>query len=155
MSTPMQLELVAALLRQGRPFDALSRGLLLLATGWLVLLAGGFSKPHTAVVAALLASLLLGLLQRWFALRVDLDARLLRVVAGQAATTDLATATATLDEALVGQGMLPAARAGRPWTERLAGARRLWRRQLGALLLQVLAFGGALLAAGLHACGTP
>ncbi len=155
MSTPMQIELVAALLRQGRPFDALSRGLLLLATAWLVLLASGIAKPHAAVAAALLASLLLALLQRYFALRVDLDARLLRVVAGQSAATDLATATAALDEALVGQGMLPRERAGRAWPERLAGARRLWRRQLAALLLQSLALAAALLFAGLHARGAP
>lgn len=155
MSTSMQLELVAALLRQGRPFDALSRGLLLLATAWLVLLATGIAKPGLPVVVALLASLLLALLQRYFALRVDLDARLLRVVAGHAATTDLATATAALDDALVGQGMLPREHAGRAWPERLAGARRLWRRQLAVLLLQLLAFAAALLAAGLHARGTP
>ncbi len=155
MSTPMQLELVAALLRQGRPFDALSRGLLLLAVGWLVLLVTGIASPATPVVAALLASLPLALLQRYFALRVDFDARLLRVVAERTAATDLEKATTALDDALVGQGMLASARAGRPWPERLLGARRLWRRQLAALLLQLLTFAAALFAAGLHAGGAP
>lgn len=155
MSTPIELELVAALLRQGRSLNALSRLLILLAGGWLTLMAAGLAAPQTASLAALFASLLLGLAQLYFALRVGLDAELLRALAQDARARggDLGPSTTALDDALRAQALQPADRPARDWTQRLAGARRLWRGQILALLLQLLLFAGALLLALLQAPG--
>lgn len=140
MSEAMELQVVAELLRLGCPLNALSRGLLLLQTAALCLIAGAAIEGSLVLIALLLAGLIAGLAQLYFALRVAFDAGLLRDCAERArdpAITVEALADA-LDRALLAQGLLPAAKAGRAWAPRIAGARSLFKRQCLALLVQGL-----------------
>lgn len=151
----MELELAAALLRQGSAFNALSRGMLLLAVGSLLLVSSGLAAASAVALAALVVSLLAGLLQIYFALRVGLDADLLCAVAraSRGGGGDLGPATLALDAALHAHGLRSADRPVRDWPQRLAGARRLWRRQILALLVQLSALLGAVLLAFLGGAG--
>jgi len=149
MSTPMALHLMASLLRQGRSLNALSRLATALAASWWLLMATGLSPVATATLALLLLSLLVGLVQTYFALRVDLDACLLRELARvtQASGGDLTAATIELDHAFRSQGLVKSTKPAADWPQRLAGARVLWQRQLLALSLQIMALAAALLLA--------
>ncbi len=140
MSTALELQVVAELLRLGRPLNALSRGLLLLQAGALLLIAVGVIVASMTLLALLLAGLIAGLVQLYFALRVDFDAGLLRACAAHTQDSALTVElpTAALDRALLAQGLLPAAKAGRAWALRIAGARTLFKQQCLALLLQAL-----------------
>ena len=124
----------AALLEQGRTIDRLSRPLTAaslivlvinppIATWWGPILLGVF-----LVVA------LAGLIEAYLAIRVNFDAALFR----QAAAGE-APDFSGVDQALVRLGLLPVTRTGRPIDARVAGARRLFRYQARALVVQVLA----------------
>lgn len=134
MSIEMQLQVTASLLRQGGSLDRLSTGLTLLGAllglGAYVMANPGFWGLTCA--SALLVS---GLWQKYWALRVAFDADLFQHLATCA--PDLAEQTESLDAALAALGLQPADRGGRPWNERIAGARGLLRRQ--ALLVAVQA----------------
>lgn len=139
MASELQLQLVAGLLRRGRQLDRLSDGLTLLALaiGLAPLLSG---KPNAA--SALLCGLLvmLGLAQKYWAVRVALDGELFSRLARQ--PEQLAARTQQLDQALAGLGLQPATAAGRDWHARSRGALQLLRRQalwLGAQVLLALA----------------
>lgn len=133
MATEMQLHLVAGLLRRGRSLDRLSSGLTLLTLviglgpllGFMALTTGG------AVCVLLLVS---GLLQKYYALRVALDAELFASLA--AAPEQLARRTAELDGALL--AVTGKATQGRTWDERSRGALRLLRWQVVWFSVQVL-----------------
>jgi hypothetical protein len=124
-----RLAAAAALLAQGRSIDGLSR---ILTAGALL------GAPVLATVlapAALIPVLLvaaIGLGQSWFALRVGFDAALFEAV-----SRNPSLSSSTLDEALLGLGLLPPDKAGRPWDPRIAGARRLLAWQGALLALQV------------------
>lgn len=134
------LHTVAAWLRLGQRVDAVSR-LLLLAT-----LLAGIASLHWPqagsawILTALAAAWLAGLAQCVYAARVQFDADLFAQAAMQARESDADSARDHLDAALLRLGLLPPAKAGRDWPARIAGARRLLRRQCRWHLAQWLAF---------------
>lgn len=135
MATEMQLFTVASLLRRGRAMDRLSSALTLfgLAIG-LAPLLGATAQPLSAVFCALLV--LLGLIEKYWALRVALDAELFQHLAGD--TERLSARTIDLDQALLGLGLQPANKTARSWDERSRGALCLLRLQAFWLLAQLL-----------------
>lgn len=135
MVTEMQLFTLASLLRRGKALDGLSSAvsLLGLAIG-LAPLLGAVVQPLSAVLCALL--LLLGLVEKYWALRVALDAELFQRLADDA--EHLAQRTPDLDQALTQLGLQPANLAARSWDERSRGALRLLRLQAFWLLAQLL-----------------
>lgn len=135
MSTEMQLYSVASLLRRGRALDQLSTGLTLLGA----LYGLGQYLLTSVTLSGLLVSLalvLLGLVEKYLALRVAFDADLFQRVAD--APTTLEHSTQALDQALSALGLQPAQRGGRPWDQRSRGALGLLRRQALLLAAQVL-----------------
>lgn len=143
MATDMQLLLVAGLLRRGRLLDQLSTGLTLLALALgLVPLLSGQVNPASAVLCGLLV--LLGLAQKYWAVRVALDADLFAQLAGQ--PDQLTENTRQLDAALHSLGLQPANSNERPWPERCRGALRLLRLQVAWLAAQILLALAAVLA---------
>ncbi|WP_242169603.1 MULTISPECIES: hypothetical protein [unclassified Pseudomonas] len=131
MPADMELQVVANLLRRGRSLDQLSTGLTLLGVLF------GLAQLLMASIApiCLLLSLwmiILGMLQKYWALRVAFDADLFALLARD---TDR---TPDLDQALQSLGLQSAKRAGRPWTERRRGALKLLRKQAWLLGAQVL-----------------
>lgn len=135
MSTEMQLYSVASLLRRGRALDQLSTGLTLLGA----LYSLGQYLLTSVTLGGLLVSLalvLLGLVEKYLALRVAFDADLFQRVAD--APTTLEHSTQALDQALSALGLQPAQRGGRPWDQRSRGALGLLRRQALLVAAQVL-----------------
>lgn len=131
MPADMHLQVVASLLRRGRSLDQLSTGLTLL--GVLFGLAQLLMASITPIGLMLsLWIIILGLLQKYWALRVAFDADLFALMA---VDTNL---TADLDQALQAHGLQAANRAGRPWSERSRGALNLLRRQAYLLAAQML-----------------
>lgn len=131
MPADMELQVVAGLLRRGRALDQLSTGLTLLGVlfGLVQLLMPGIN------LICLLLSLwmiILGLLQKYWALRVAFDADLFALLARDTGRT------ADLDQALQTLGLQSPKRAGRPWAERRRGALKLLRKQAWLLGAQVL-----------------
>ncbi|MCW0373157.1 hypothetical protein [Xanthomonas sacchari] len=133
MSTPLELRTMAAVLRQGASLDRLSLALLVVA-----LLLGAWYPGHGAMLAAACCgvSALAGLLQRYWAARVGLDADLLEAVLAE---PDLPRAGADLDAVLQRLGLLRTLPPPRDWLARWQGMRRLLRRQLLCFALQMLA----------------
>lgn len=134
MASEMHLRLIAAMLRRGKTLDRASSALSLLA---LVIGLGpllGFMALSTGA-AVCIALLVCGLMQKYYALRVALDAELFAGLA--AAPEQLDRRTAELDEALasLGRQVEPA----RNWEQRSHGAVRLLRLQALWLALQLLA----------------
>ena len=76
--------------------------------------------------------IILGLLQKYWALRVAFDADLFALMAKDIERTG------ELDQSLQTLGLQPANRASRPWTERQRGALKLLRKQAYLLAAQVL-----------------
>lgn len=135
MATEMQLFTVASLLRRGRALDQLSNVLCLVALLiGLVPLRGITAQPLTALFCALL--LVLGLGQKYWALRVALDAELFQQLADR--VEHLGTHTADLDRTLAQLKLQPANQSPRSWEERSLGALRLLRHQVLWLLAQLL-----------------
>jgi hypothetical protein len=135
MATEMQLFTVASLLRRGRALDRLSSVLTVLALIiGLAPLLGVTAQPLSAVLCALLV--LLGIGQKYWALRVALDAELFQRLAERA--DQLAVQTIDLDQALVLLQLQPANQPARSWHERSRGALGLLRRQVLCLLAQLL-----------------
>ncbi|MGZ0784737.1 hypothetical protein DNK59_13010 [Pseudomonas sp. TKO26] len=135
MSSEMQLYSVASLLRRGRALDQLSTGLTLL--GALYGLAQYLLASVTlGGLIVSLALVLLGLVEKYLALRVAFDADLFQRVADS--PTSLEHSTQALDQALGALGLQPAEKGGRPWDQRSRGALGLLRRQALLLAAQVL-----------------
>lgn len=125
----LSLAVAASLLEQGRIIDGASR---LVTAAALVgaLLVGTTTSASTAV--PMLAAIVLGLLQTWLAVRVGFDAALFsRLAAGPDVST------ASFDAVMTGMGLLPPTKAGRAWSIRIAGARRLMLWQGAVVLAQV------------------
>lgn len=120
MATEMQLFTVAGLLRRGKALDGLSSALTLLGLAiGLAPLLGAVAQPLGALFCALLV--LLGLLEKYWALRVALDAELFQRLANDAERLPLRTLD--LDQALVRLGLQPANKAARSWDERSCACR--------------------------------
>ncbi|WP_303636962.1 hypothetical protein [Stenotrophomonas tuberculopleuritidis] len=135
MSTTADLPMMHLLLRQGRLPAALSLGLLLVA----LLLLG--IEPGLAMFAAglLLLSVAVGVVQAYYAVRVQLDASLLQLLLredlqGEAAAERVDTALHT-----AGLRRRDAQAPVRGWDVRWIGMRRLLVRQYVATLLQFAA----------------
>lgn len=135
MSANPDLPMMRLLLRQGRLPAVLSLGLLLVA----LLLLG--IEPGLAMFAAglLLLSVALGMLQAYYAVRVSLDASLLRLL--QQEGVDGEGAALRVDQALQAAGLRrhDARATVRGWDVRWAGMRRLLLRQYLAAALQFVA----------------
>lgn len=143
MSDDTALALVASLLRRGRQVERLSDAISLLALAYgLAPLAGA---PVHALGALLCAVVLMaGLLQKFWAMRVALDAELFDRMAAQPELQ--AARTQALDQALRDLGLKPAGADQRDWPARSRAALGLLRRQLLCFAAQVvLALAGLLL----------
>ncbi|MFD0326452.1 MULTISPECIES: hypothetical protein [Lysobacter] len=127
-----ELRTMAAMLAQGRWLCAAS--LLLWLAALLGLILDAASPPWAPIAWPL--SLLAGLAQLYYAIRVDFDARLLQALA---ASGDDAHAARRLDAALRGLGLLKPGREGRDWPRRWRGARGLLLRQALVLIVQFAA----------------
>lgn len=130
----------AALLEQGRKLQALS----LVLTGIAVFATLGPQPGRPQAQVAVALSILLGIVALYFAIRVGLDARLMRRLAAQAdhGRLDLAS----FDAGLTLAGLRPAAAATRTLGDRIAGASGLLRNQALATAAQLIVLaGGALL----------
>jgi hypothetical protein len=131
----MQLSLVAALLRRGRGLDLLSNALTLLALAYgLAPLLGAPPSAASGVLCGLLV--MLGLAQKYWAIRVALDAELFARLADDLGR--LVSRTTELDQALLQLGLQKTVPATRGWEERCRGALRLLRLQAAWLVAQLL-----------------
>ncbi|MBF8163940.1 hypothetical protein [Ectopseudomonas hydrolytica] len=127
------LLLVAALLRRGRSLDHFSSALSLVAV--IFGLAPWLGAAPSLMLALLCAALLiLGLAEKYWALRVALDAELFQRLAE--AGEQLDSQTHALDQALQKLGLQNAQLARRDWSLRAQGALGLLRKQALCLLLQ-------------------
>lgn len=135
MSTLLELRVMAALLRQGRTLAAVSWLLAAAALGILFLSLG---LAPTCAAAAL--SLLAGIVQAYYALRVGFDHALLEGIAASQGDAS----PEPLDAALHALGLRPASSTPRNWASRWQGMRALLRGQLLALAVQALLLLGAL-----------
>lgn len=143
MSLEMQLQVTASLLRRGSSLDHLSTGLALLGallglSQYVMTNTGGWGLIGGSSL------LMLGLWQKYWAIRVAFDADLFEHLA--ASTHDLGENTQSLDNALTALNLQPADRGGRAWNERITGARKLLRRQALLVAAQSLAALGLILA---------
>jgi len=129
----LRLLACAHLLEQGKRLDQLSTVLSGVALAGALLAAVHY---HALWMAALLAlTLLIGAVEKYWAIRVAFDAGLF---ARMAEADDLAAATVQLDDGLTGLGLMPAANAGRDWTLRCQGALGLLRKQGLSFAAQLL-----------------
>ncbi|MBD9514722.1 MULTISPECIES: hypothetical protein [unclassified Pseudomonas] len=127
MSVDPALILVASLLRRGSSLNGLSSALtvLALALGFYGVLMASATLAFSLSMALLV---LLGLVQKFYAMRVALDADLFEAMAN--AGEALAEKTRQLDDALATYAGVSADKTGRPWSERSRGALALLRRQV-------------------------
>jgi hypothetical protein len=118
----------------------------LTVAGVLAVPAVALAQPNRLVMALATLSVLAGLAELWFSLRVGFDARAFRRLARGDAPDGL-TAGA-FDTAMGALGLMPADKARRPVPARVRGALRLLGRQIALLLAQIalLVAGGCLLA---------
>lgn len=87
--------------------------------------------PPTRMIAAV--TIVLGLLEKLYAVRVSFDARLFEDLAGEAiSATDV-------DSALTGLALAPRNKSGRTWTDRCRGAKRLVFASAALTVVQALA----------------
>ncbi len=136
MTPVLQLRVMAAVLAQAR-LPAQVSWLLAAAALLLVVLA----PPAGRVVAAAALSLLAGLVQAYYAVRIGLDRHLLQALDD----ADPQAAPAQLDAALHVLGLRRAPEPTRGWDARWQGMRALLRGQCLWLALQALALLAALL----------
>lgn len=134
MASEMSLLLTASLLRRGRQIDQLSTGLTLLglAGGLLPMLIG---RGNLLMALPCVLLILLGLIQKYWAIRTALDAELFAALAADPAQRD--ARITELDSALVELHLQPAKHASRPWDARIRGAWRLLRMQALWLIAQL------------------
>lgn len=130
----MNLYLIASLLRRGAQLERWADGISLLALAYgLAPLLG--ATLHPLAMLSCIVLLGLGLLHKYWAIRVALDADLF---ARLAASPDLPAETRALDQALAELRLKPTTSDSRDWPARSRGALALLRRQAVCLGLQVL-----------------
>ncbi|MFK0093096.1 hypothetical protein [Pseudomonas sp. NPDC090592] len=129
----MNLLVVASLLGRGKQLERLSDGLTLLALayGFAPLLNATLHPLATLLCCVLLA---LGVLHKYWAIRVAIDAELFARLAN---SSDLAADTQALDRALFELKLKPQAADTRAWPARSQAALGLLRRQAVCLGLQL------------------
>lgn len=140
--TRMLLACAAALLDQGRTVDRLSRPLTAAALIGMLVYPAAIGQPPLALAAAAIVVALAGFAESYVAIRTAFDAALFHRLASAPEPVDFGD----LDQALTELGLLPAAKRGRAADARIAGARRLMRLQVLALLVQVFAIAGGAVA---------
>ncbi|RCL22249.1 hypothetical protein C6A77_20810 [Pseudomonas sp. AFG_SD02_1510_Pfu_092] len=129
----MNLLVVASLLARGKQLERLSDGLTLLALAYgLAPLLGARLPALASLLCAVL--LVLGVLHKYWAVRVAMDAELF---ADLATSRDLAADTQALDRALFELKLKPQATDARAWPARSQAALALLRRQAICLGLQL------------------
>jgi len=136
----MQLQVTASLLRRSSSLDRLSTGLALIGA---LLGLSQYVMASTVGWGLVCGSILLviGLWQKYWAVRVAFDADLFQHLA--TGEDDLDERMQSLDKALTTLNLQPSNRGGRPWSERITGALKLLRRQallVAAQTLVALAF---------------
>ncbi|WDY58744.1 hypothetical protein [Pseudomonas sp. PSKL.D1] len=130
----MTLFVVASLLARGAQLERLSDGITLLALGYgLAPLLGAPIPPLASMLCATL--LILGLLHKYWAVRVALDADLF---ARLSISGDLPSDTGLLDRALYDLRLKANGEDARDWPARGKAALALLRRQAMCLGLQLL-----------------
>lgn len=135
MSNEMRLKIIASLLRRGQILDIFATGLTLL--GILLGLGQMFIASPQPLPSTVAASLfILGVAQKYYALRVAFDADLFESMARH--SEQIPERTVALDAALIALSVLPEDKAGRSWALRCQGALKLLRLQLAYLCLQLL-----------------
>ncbi|MFK3797429.1 hypothetical protein [Pseudomonas sp. NPDC088444] len=82
------------------------------------------------------ALLIMGLLQKYWAIRVSFDAHLMQRLADH--PQPLTDKTKALDHALTALALQPEEKAGRPWDKRIGNTLRLLRRQVTLLAAQIV-----------------
>jgi len=132
MSGDGRVVVLASMLAQGRTVHVTAAVFTL--GGWG--LVGAERWPVLIVLAVVFAA------ETWFAARVGLDAELFTAIAR-------GTSPDTVDEGLLGYRLIRERVTERDLSDRLDGAARLWRRQLGLAALQALL---SALALGWRAC---
>ncbi|MCC4588369.1 hypothetical protein JWH11_08830 [Xanthomonas melonis] len=137
----MTLATMRAVLRQGGMLDRFS--LLLLAAAIALL---GVAEAPPLIQLSYGLSVLAGMLQRYWAFRVGLDADLLDGVIAQLAHRGGSedAAAQQLDAALHAVGLVATPPSPRDWSARWNGMRRLLRWQLLSVAVQTLALVAAL-----------
>ncbi|AIR89378.1 hypothetical protein [Pseudomonas cremoricolorata] len=131
----MKLLLTASLLRRGAQLERVSDGISLLALGYaLTPLLGLKLTLGASLLCAVLV--LLGLVHKYWAVRVALDAELFASLAARHAT--LIEATQALDQALADLRLKPPGPVPRSWDSRCQGALSLLRRQTLCFALQTV-----------------
>lgn len=134
MTTDLDLHVMASLLRRGHAIDMLSTGLAFI--GALIGAAQLMVAVHHPWASGLgVALLLMGALQKYWALRIGFDADLLQRIADS--PLPLEDTTLLLDQALMALGLQPAAKSGRSWDERTKGVLRLLYMQVTLVVLQL------------------
>lgn len=129
----MHLRVTASLLGRGQQLERLSDGISLIALGYG--LAPLLGAPLPLLGSGLCALLvILGLVHKYLAVRVALDAELFAELASR---SDLPAATGQLDRALFALNLKPSASDPRNWTTRSQAALGLLRRQGLCLALQI------------------
>jgi hypothetical protein len=126
---------VADLLAHGRVIHALSAALTVAGVTAVPVLALLLAGPLELVLATL--SVLAGVAELWFALRVGFDARIFERIARGELGLD------GFDAAMTGLGLMPAGKAGRPMPARARGAMGLLARQAALLALQLVLLAGS------------
>lgn len=129
MSDMMQIRTMAAVLRQGRGLASVAW---LCAAAGLALLC--LAPLTTLASAAALFSLMAGVVQAGYAVRVNFDHALLEGFAATGQHDD----AARLDAALAALGLREKTQIQRSWADRWRGMRGLLRGQCIALMVQVL-----------------
>ena len=122
------------LLEQGRRVDRFSRPLTMAALIVVLVYPSYSGREPLELVGAFMLAAAAGLAEMYLAIRVAFDAALFH----RAASVSDGDEWVELDEALTRLALLPKAKAGRHPEARVAGARRLFRFQIAALILQIL-----------------
>ncbi|MEX1993430.1 MAG: hypothetical protein WD929_02115 [Steroidobacteraceae bacterium] len=141
-ATRTLLACAAALLDQGRTVDRLSRPLTAAALIGVLVYPAAIGQPPLALAAAAIVVALAGFAESYLAIRTAFDAALFHRLASAPEPVDFGE----IDQALTKLGLLPAAKRGCAADARIAGARRLMRLQVLALLVQVFAIAGGAMA---------
>ncbi len=139
---PLTLAAMRAVLRQGAALDRLSLLLLLAAAIGLL----GVAQAPPLMQLSYSISVLAGVVQRYWAFRVGLDADLL---AASIAHLERCGGTGQdaahqLDAAMHAIGLIPQLSPTRDWASRWTGMRRLLRWQLASVVVQLLLVAAAL-----------
>ncbi|KGU51795.1 hypothetical protein NY99_20175 [Xanthomonas phaseoli pv. phaseoli] len=140
-TSPLTLPAMRAVLRQGAALDRFSLLLLAAAIGLL-----GVAEAPPLMQLGYAISVLAGVVQRYWAFRVGLDADLLAASIAHLERCGGGEQEAAhqLDAAMHAIGLLAKLPPARDWASRCAGMRRLLRWQLASVVVQLLLVAAAL-----------